>query len=387
MFGSKSLRPQFLSYSRGWLPTCMVVGVLAACNVSGYGQDNATAVASLAHAASAVTPPDANPASDAESDVQAMSGYELIFPAMGTQLAFQAFSDDPKRVEKGFGEARLEVERLVEILSDYSTESETVLLSRREKLGEWQATSPELWEVLQICDRWHELSHGAFDASIGQLSVLWRKARKTRTIPTREQIEQALEQCGWQYVELDKDTHRVRINRAGLKLDFGAMGKGYVIDKAYERLAVMGLPIALVRAGGDLRCGDAPPGRQGWPIEIAKLDGGERVAHRLLLANSAVSSSGDLYQFIEFEGGRHSHVIDPKTGIGVPGPRLVTVVAPTSTEADAADTALCVLSDDEALAVAKHVGSIEVRLATVTADQGQTFTVRTTPGFDGLLTP
>ena len=318
------------------------------------------------------------------------TGYELVFPAMGTMLAFQSFSDDDQRVERVFGEARKEIDRLVEILSDYSAESETVLLSQPDKVGKWQTTSPELFEVLQVCDRWNKLSGGAFDASIGQLSVLWRKARKSKTVPSQAEIDQALKHCGWQHVHLDPATRSVKLDIEGLKLDFGAMGKGYIIDKAYATLAVGGLPRSLVRAGGDLRCGDPPPGRKGWRIEIAKIDDSQSAPTRLLLANGAVSSSGDLYQYIEIDGQRRSHVIDPRTGIGVPGPRLVTVIAASSTEADVADTALCVMPDVAAMKLAEKLGNIDVRIVSIPEahnDQPQSPKplVHMTPGFQRRL--
>lgn len=178
----------------------------------------------------------------------------------------------------------------------------------------------------------------------------------------------------------------MKLDLAGLKLDFGAMGKGYVIDKAYERLAAGGLRRALVRAGGDLRCGEPPPGREGWPIEIAELDGSEQEPQRLLLANAAVSSSGDLYQFIEINGMRRSHVLDPRMGIGVLGPRLVTVIASTATEADAADTALCVMGDDSELALAKRLGNIQVRIASVSQTGKREPVIRSTSQFGKLPT-
>lgn len=316
-----------------------------------------------------------------DSEKAGAEAYELTFPAMGTMLAFQAFSHDEKQVERVFSEARNEVDRLVEILSDYSTESETVRLSEGEKIGQWQTPSPELWEVLEVCDRWHHLSGGAFDASVGRLSLLWRKARKAKTVPTQKEIHDAMQLCGWQHVHFDRTGHRIKLSLPGIKLDFGAMGKGYIIDKAYERLAKGGLPCALVRAGGDLRCGDAPPNRQGWPIEIAQLSDKE-TPQQLYLANAAVSSSGDLYQYFEIDGVRRSHVLDPRTGLGVPGPRLVTVVAATATEADAADTALCVMSDDAALKVARQLGDIDIRLATLMKDADQEkLIVHATPGF------
>lgn len=307
--------------------------------------------------------------------------YEITFPAMGTMLAFQTFSDDQAKVERVFKDAQKEIDRLVEILSDYSSESETVLLSRKEHVGQWQNVSPELWEVLLVCDRWNHLTDGAFDASVGQLSILWRKARKTKSVPSQAEIDAALKLCGWKHIELDKEQHRIKLKISGLRLDFGAMGKGYIIDKAYEYLSTHGLPCSLVRAGGDLRCGTAPPDREGWPIEIGRLSDTEKPI-RFHLSNAAVSSSGDLYQYLEVNGVRRSHVLDPRTGIGVPGPRMVSVIAATSTEADAADTALCILPDDKALAIAKSVGSLKVRIVTIEASGAKVHTSGDFPSVD-----
>ena len=351
------------------------LGGLLNASTYGLGWLLAVMVTVAAHAQAPSAPTSSRVSAEAEA-----SGFELTFPAMGTLLAFQAFGGDQQQVEKAFADARHEVERLVEILSDYGAETETVLLSQPEKVGQWQAVSPDLWEVLKVCDDWHRLSNGAFDASVGRLSVLWRKARKSKTVPTQIEIEEALQHCGWQHVHLDAQTRRVKLDIEGLKLDFGAMGKGYIIDKAYERLAICGLTRSLVRAGGDLRCGDPPPGRTGWPIEIAKLSNEEQ-AQQLFLSNAAVSSSGDLYQFIEINGERRSHVLDPGTGMGVPGPRLVTVIAPTATQADAADTALCVMDDDAALALAHRLKTIQVRIASMAQGDEQKLIVRTTPGF------
>ncbi len=315
----------------------------------------------------------------AAQETKPVDAYELVFPAMGTQLAFQSYSDDEARVERAFKAARREVDRLVDILSDYSTESETVLLTSDDRINQWQDVSPELWEVLQICDQWHRLSDGAFDASIGRLTSLWRRARKSKTLPTSAEIEAALKQCGWKHLHFNSERRQVKIDLQGLKLDFGAMGKGYIIDRAYDVLKREDLPVSLVRAGGDLRCGSAPPGKKGWPVELAKLSESEEPV-RIYLANAGISSSGDLYQFMDVDGVRRSHVLDPRTGLGVPGPRMVTVIATTSAQADAADTAMCVMDDQAAIKVAQSVGGLRVRLATLKQASDEVV-VNKSPGF------
>ncbi len=107
----------------------------------------------------------------AQAPPQPSEAYEV--PSHdGDNASLSNFSDDEAKVERVFKGAPKEIERLVEILSDYSSESETVLLSQPEKVGQWQNVSPELWEVLQVCDQWNQRTDGAFDASVGRLSIL-----------------------------------------------------------------------------------------------------------------------------------------------------------------------------------------------------------------------
>ena len=298
----------------------------------------------------------------AQGKEQEVTGFTTTFPSMGTLVSLQSFSNDSEHVGKVFKHTEMEIDRLVQIFSDYAEESEVRWLTKDENINSWQSVSPELWDVIKASDEWYRLSDGAFDASIGQLSILWRKARQSKRIPTAEEIAIARSQSGWHHIELDEEKKSVRIDLAGLRLDFGAIAKGYIIEKAILNLAANGLPSSLVRAGGDLRCGDSPPGRQGWKIEIAKIDDSDDEPDRFFISNAAISSSGDLYQYIEMDGKRRSHVLDPKTGIGVEGPMMVTVIAPNAMEADASDTAICVLGHDIGMKLAKRRPDLKVRI-------------------------
>ena len=313
-------------------------------------------------------------------------GYEVTFPCMGTLVSLLSFSDDPILVENAFQEARKEMDRLVKIFSDYDEESETRQATIDAKIGNWQAVSPELWEVMCACDDWNRLSDGAFDASVGRLTILWRKARKTKLIPTEIEIEDACNYCGWKHIELDKDANKVRINRAGLRLDFGAIAKGYIIEKTFELLASRGLSRSLVRAGGDIRCGQAPPGKDGWKIEIASMEDSDKHPPQFVLTNAAISSSGDLHQYMFINGKRRSHVIDPRTGVGVEGPMMVTVIASNAMDADGADTAICVMGHDAGMALVKSRPDLHLRIISrLGVDPKQNTRISISPGFPLLL--
>ncbi len=114
-----------------------------------------------------------------------------------------------------------------------------------------------------------------------------------------------------------------------------------------------GITRALVAAGGDIAVGDAPPDAPGWKVGIAPLkkNADAEPEHYLLLKNAGVSTAGDSEQFVEIAGKRYSHIIDPKTGIGLTGRRSVTVVAPNATISDGLDTGLCVLGVERGLKI------------------------------------
>jgi thiamine biosynthesis lipoprotein len=144
-----------------------------------------------------------------------------------------------------------------------------------------------------------------------------------------------------------------------VRIDCGGIAKGYIIDRAFDCLSEHGLGRCLINAGGDMRLGDPPPGRTGWRVEVAGLAVDQPGLRRLELSRCALATSGDLWQYQLIDGVRRSHIVDPRTGVGVPGPISVTVVAATAVEADAAATALTVMPPEAGFALVADRGGIE----------------------------
>jgi len=130
----------------------------------------------------------------------------------------------------------------------------------------------------------------------------------------------------------------------------GGLGKGFVAQAALDLLKQRGFPTAMVNAGGKIVTGEAPPGREGWLIGINAPGEKEALLPSLLeLKSMAVATSGDIYQYVELNGRRYSHIVDPKTGIGLTHHRNVTAIAPDGTTADWLSTACSVLPWPKAL--------------------------------------
>lgn len=131
--------------------------------------------------------------------------------------------------------------------------------------------------------------------------------------------------------------------RDGPAFDLGAIGKGMALDEAAAVLRAAGVTRALLNFGGQVLALDAPPGSDGWIVDVADPSNRARAAHTLTLVHASLSVTGNAERAIDAGGRRRGHVIDPRTGEPVDRAAAVAVIAPTATAADALSTALFVL--------------------------------------------
>ncbi len=262
---------------------------------------------------------------------------------MGTRFRIVLYAPDAEIARGAAQAAFARIAELEDAMSDYREESELMRLCRRAG-GPPVRVGDDLFRILRISRDWAAAADGAFDPTAGPVIRLWRRARRTRELPAKGDLRAARALTGWRRMHLDPVAQTVRLERAGMQLDLGGIAKGFAADEALRRLAQAGLERALVVAGGDIVAGEAPPGEAGWKIGVLPFAAnGGPTADQLVLRRAAVSTSGDAEQFVEIGGVRYSHIVDPRTGLGVAGRSSVTVRAPDGTTSDAAATALSVL--------------------------------------------
>jgi thiamine biosynthesis lipoprotein len=262
---------------------------------------------------------------------------------MGTEFKIILYAPDRALATRASAAAFKRIGRLDAIMSDYRETSELMLVSKR-AVGRDVKVSRDLYAVLKVSKEVAARSNGAFDVTVGPVVRLWRRARRTGQLPPPDQLSQALELTGYRMLHLNARTRSVKLDRKGMLLDLGGIAKGYAIDRALDVLKRHGIQRALVAGGGDIVVGEAPPGSRGWVVGVAPMESTAKPPSRYIsLRNAAVSTSGDAEQFVEIGGVRYSHIVDPRTGIGVTGPSSVTVVAPNGTSSDALATAASVL--------------------------------------------
>jgi len=277
--------------------------------------------------------------------------FEFAEIHMGVEVRIVLYARSSEVAEKAAKEAFASFRALNEIMTDYDSESELMLLS--ESRGSTKV-SDDLFTVLKAAKHYCTISEGAFDVTIGPLVGLWRRSRRMQELPRQQLVEEAKERVGNHLWELDEKSQSVRLLKANMKFDLGAIAKGYAVDKAFEIIEKHGIMAQLVDAGGDFRVGVPPPGMEGW--RIAKNN------KTVLLKNAAMATSGGRFQFVEIDGVRYAHIVDPKTGFGITGLQTVHVTAPTAMEADALATAVIILGEKKGKALIDALPNVSVEI-------------------------
>ena len=270
--------------------------------------------------------------------------FQFVQPKMGSPFHLIFYTTDSITAQQKATAAFALIDSLNNILSDYDSASELSRLSATAGTGSFMPVSSHLYDILLQSKIAAKESSGTFDITIGPLSSLWRMARRERTFPTKQQVQAAKAVTGMNNVVIDTAARKVKLLQQGMLLDLGGIGKGYIAQAVVDYLNREGITQVLADAGGDIVCGAAPPGKKGWTIAVNVPGEKSRLLQKsLVLQNSAVATSGDVYQYMEHEGKRYAHIIDPRSGYGVTFQRNVTVVARDGALADWLATAASIL--------------------------------------------
>lgn len=279
----------------------------------------------------------------------ALTRYQATEVHMGTSFTLALYASDETHANRAFRAAFARIQSLDKTLSDYDDESELSRLSAAAPTVAAARVSDDLWQALERATEMSRLTDGAFDITVGPLTRLWRRSRRQKELPTAERLALAKAAVGYGHLRLHPATRSVELLHPRMRLDMGGIGQGIAADEALEALRKAGVSRAIVNASGDIRAGDPPPDAPGWKVGVAPLDTSAPPSRFLWLANAAISTSGDAFQFVEIGGRRYSHIVDPQTGLGVVDRSSVTIFAADCTTADALATAVCVLGPERGL--------------------------------------
>lgn len=272
--------------------------------------------------------------------------FSFTKPAMGTLYHLHFYANDEKKAliisEKVF-------ERIIEldnILSDYKETAEVYQINYTQPLA-WRGVSKDLGFMLKSSIKWSKISQGNFDPALGSLTQLWRRAQRRNEYPADSLQYLAMQFAGIQHIALRKrqKEYQFKFKKKGVKLDFGGIGKGYAVDEALKILKINGVFRGMVSAGSSIALGKAPPNKLGWLI----VSGNELfpISKERFLKNTAQSISGDENQYLEWQGRKYSHLLDPQLGIPLINGASCLVEGSSGMITDALGTALSVMNSSK----------------------------------------
>lgn len=299
-------------------------------------------------------------------------------PLMGTIVELTLMdgmrSGFDQAAEAGFSE----IKRLERLLSSYDPASDVSRISASAGKGPVLVSS-EVVEVMEKALEIAELSNGAFDPTVGSLASVWGYSGESGTVPSEEEVKKLLALVDYHRISVNPEASTVTLEKSGLVLNLGGVAKGYIVGKAIEKLTEKGVNRGIVKAGGDLTVFQVTwPGKP-FIIGIKHPRKPEKLIGEAHVLRGAVTTSGDYERFFMKDGVRYHHILDPKTGYPARGTRSVTIIAESSTYADALSTAVFVMGPEAGMELVEKLPGVE---AVIVDSEGN---ISRSHGFRGFL--
>jgi len=304
------------------------------------------------------------------AEADALQRFAFEKAEMGLPFRITLYATNEEAARAAADAAFAKIAQLNAVFSDYDSDSELSQLSQTSGQGKAVRVSDDLWRVLERAQALAARTDGAFDITVGPLVNVWRRARRKQESPSAQLLEEMRARTGFRKLRLDVEKRTAELLMPEMRLDAGAIAKGYAIDEALAVLKQRGITRALVGGSGDMAAGNPPPGQPGWRIEVAPLDVPDAPPTQSVhLQNRAIATSGDVFQHIEIDGKRYSHIVDPRTGLGLTDHSLVTVLAPDCVTADSLATAVSVLGPERGLKLIDETPETAVHLVRKPGDK------------------
>lgn len=289
--------------------------------------------------------------------------FHLHEERMGSSFVYTVEGWDSASAISALKQADAEVARIEALISSWQNSSETSRINQAAG-QEAVVASEELFQLIVRSIKVSGLTDGAFDISYAGVDKIWKYDGTIEQIPDSQTVDHSVRLIGYGRMVLNETDRSVFLPDAGMKIGFGAIGKGYAADRAATMLRELGFDAGVVNAGGDLICWGSRANGKGWQISIADPVHPNTILASLDIRNMAVVTSGNYEKFIDLDGIRYSHIIDPRTGWPVRGIRSVTVISPIAEFSDALATGLFVMGVEEALSLVNQIDRIECLIIT-----------------------
>ena len=283
---------------------------------------------------------------------------------MGSDFEITVVAKTQLEADKQIGIAISEISRIEALISSWKTTSETSNINKNAGVSPVKV-SKELFNLIQRALKISNLTDGAFDISYASMDKLWKYDGSMTQMPSKEAIKKSVAKVGYKDIVVDPQNSTVFLKNKGMKIGFGAIGKGYAADKAKKLLISNGVSGGIINASGDINSWGSKPSGSSWQVAITNPLNKNK-AFAMLPIKDAVVTSGNYEKYVIFNSRRYSHIIDPRTGYPSQGIISVTVFAPKAELADALATSVFVMGVETGIDRINQLKAIECIIITDT---------------------
>lgn len=268
--------------------------------------------------------------------------YKRSLKLMGSSFEITVVANNQSEADNYIDLAINEIRRIEKRISSWDPKSETSAINRNAGIAPVKV-STELFGLIKRAIRISKITDGAFDISYASMDRIWKFDGSMQSMPTETEIKSSVAKVGYKNVVLNEQASTVFLTKKGMKIGFGAVGKGYAADKAKQLLMKKGVKAGIINASGDMNTWGKQPNGKEWQVAITNPMNKNKAFALLPINEGAVVTSGDYQKFVRFEGKRYAHIIDPRSGYPATGIISVTVFAPAAELADALATSVFVM--------------------------------------------
>lgn len=282
---------------------------------------------------------------------------------MGVQFEVTAVCDDEVYALKAVDAAEEEMRRIEALISSWDSTTQTSTINRMAGIAPI-SVDDELFQLVKRSIKVSHLTSGAFDITFASINKIWHFDGSMKQLPSSDSIAASVSRIGYQKIQLNDSLKTIFLPVKGMKIGFGAIGKGYAANRAKRIMMEMGIKNGNVNASGDLIAWGTNRNNQPWRIGIADPLDRDKVISWLDIGDMSVVTSGNYEKYAEIDGKRYCHIIDPRTGYPVEGVQSVTIICPDAEIADALATSVMVLGEKAGLALINKLNAIECLIYT-----------------------
>jgi FAD:protein FMN transferase len=282
-----------------------------------------------------------------------MNEYKADKKLMGSFFQFILNAESDEAGDQLMRECIEEVSRIEKLITEFSEDSETALINRNAGVSPVQV-SDEMYQLVERSVQISRLTNGSFDITAGILKKLYNFKNVEFEMPTAEKISEQLERTGYRKIKL-LGNNKVFLEVKGMRIGFGAIGKGYAANKAMKLMQSKGVAGGVINASGDLCAWGTKWNGDSWKAGIADPESPDNILCWLQLNGLSIATSGNYEQYFDLNGVRYSHNIDPKTGRPVADIKSVSVVSPHAELSDALATAITVMGIKKGLEIVSQL--------------------------------